>query len=70
MSGDLKTVPGLEYATSDRRGAKTVRQRWITMPNGERRYTDLSASEIADALRAKSKLGEREAKQRKAERGG
>ena len=69
MSDDLKAEPGLEYATN-RRGAKSARQRWITMPNGERRYTDLSASEIADALRARSKLGEREAKQREAERGG
>lgn len=69
MFGDLKAEPGLEYATN-RRGAKSARQRWITMPNGERRYTDLSASEIAELLRKRSKLGEREAKLQKAERGG
>lgn len=60
----------IECATTDRRGNKTVRQRWVTMPNGERRFTDLPAGEIAELLRKRSKLGAREAFLQEAERGG
>ncbi|MDF2811127.1 MAG: hypothetical protein K0S56_2158 [Microvirga sp.] len=60
----------IEHATTDRRTGKTARQRWVTMPGGERRYSDLPAGEIAELLRKRSKLGAREAKLQKAERGG
>lgn len=48
------------------RPAKGVKLRWVEA-GGERRYMDAPPHEIADMLRAKSKLGEREAKLRKAE---
>lgn len=60
----------IEYATTDRRGNKTLRQRWVTLPGGEKRFTDLPAGEIAELLRKRSKLGEREAKLLKVEHGG
>lgn len=60
----------IEYATTDRRGNKAIRQRWVTMPGGEKRFTDLPAGEIAELLRRRSKLGAREARLQKAERRG